>query len=71
MTPRAKSFPSAGKRLAAAMISFRLGYTGVDRVLRRYKNGPLDAWWEKKAQQILREMLRKADFQPPTQTPRL
>lgn len=72
MTPAPKSFPSAGKRLAAAMLSFRLGYTGVDRALKRFAGKPVDAWWEKQAQRLLRAMEKSnRDVKPRAQTPRM
>lgn len=54
------------------MISFKTGYTGVDRVLRQYLAKKVDPWWEQKAQQILREMTqRHLDPKRRAQTPRM
>ena len=72
MTPRAKSFPSAGRRLAAALISYQIGHAGVDRVLKQYGHAKINPWWEAKAQQLIKEMLNKKIFVlPPPQTPRM
>jgi len=72
MAPRPQSFPSAGRRLAAALISYQIGHTGVDRVLKQYGDKKVDPWWEKKAQELLREMNnRKLFIPPPPQTPRM
>lgn len=72
MNPRAEDFPSAGRRLAAAMISYQIGNVGVDRVLRQYRAKPLDSWCEAKAQEILKEMTeRSLSVKPRVQTPRL
>ena len=72
MTPKAKSFPSAGRRLAAALISYQIGHAGVDRVLKQYGDKKVNPWWEKKAQALIREMLQKNIFvPPPPQTPRM
>jgi hypothetical protein len=72
MTPRAKSFPSAGRRLAAALISYQIGHAGVDRVLKQQSDKKINQWWEKRAQELIREMLDKRIFiPPPPQTPRM
>jgi hypothetical protein len=72
LTPKAQSFPSAGRRLAAALISYQIGHSGVDRVLKQYSDKKVDPWWEKKAQELLREMNnRKLFVPPPPQTPRM
>lgn len=72
MTPKAKSFPSAGRRLAAALISYQIGHAGVDRVMKQYMNKKLNPWWEKKAQELLKEMMLRNRFTPPPpQTPRM
>jgi hypothetical protein len=72
MAPRPQSFPSAGRRLAAALISHQLGFTGVDRAIKQYRDKKIDPWWEQKAEQLIREMLkRKLFIPPPPKTPRM
>lgn len=73
MTPKAHSFPSAGRRLAAALISYQIGHAGVDRVLKQYRDKKVNPWWEKKAQELIAEMMRdkKLFVPPPPQTPRM
>jgi hypothetical protein len=72
MTPTAKDFPSAGRRLAAALMSYQIGHAGVDRVLRQTRKKNIDPWWEQKAQELIEEMLAKKIFVlAPPQTPRL
>jgi hypothetical protein len=72
MTPKAKHFPSAGRRLAAALISYQIGHAGVDRVLKQHMDKKVNPWWEKKAQELIREMMTKNIFTPPPpQSPRM
>jgi hypothetical protein len=72
MTPSPKDFPSAGRRVAAALISYRIGHAGVDRVLQQFREKKIDPWWEQKAQELIDEMIEKKMFVPaPPQTPRL
>lgn len=51
--PTIKPFPSAGQRLAAALISYKLGYPSVDAVLDKWGEVLNGYWWEQKAQELL------------------
>ncbi|HEV7521308.1 MAG TPA: hypothetical protein VGP89_09430 [Candidatus Angelobacter sp.] len=59
--PKAKSFPSLGERVAAAIASYNLGHTGVDRVLKQYAHVKVSDWWEKKARELQRESMENVD----------
>jgi hypothetical protein len=50
-----KGFREAGRRLKAAMISYQMGYKGVDSTLRQVPEDPGDSWTEM-AEHILRGM---------------
>lgn len=50
-----KDFTEAGRRLKAAMISYQLGYKGVDSTLKQVPEDPGDSWTEM-AEHILRGM---------------
>lgn len=48
-------FSEAGRRLKAAVISYRLGRAGVDSTLKKIPDDPGPGWAEL-AEQILRDM---------------
>jgi len=63
-------YKEAGRRLKAAIISYRLGRAGVDRTLKETPAGPGEGWAEL-AEQLDRAMAIKvgklfnpADFEP-------
>jgi hypothetical protein len=59
--PKAKSFPSIGERVAAAVISYNLGHAGVDRALKQYSDIKVSDWWEEKGRQLQREAAEMLD----------
>ena len=61
--PKAKSFPSLGSRVAAAIASYNLGHVGVDRVLKEYAHVKTSEWWEIKAQELAREAMESVGSQ--------
>ena len=50
-----KGFREADRRLKAAMISYQMGYKGVDSTLKQVPEDPGDSWTEM-AEHILRGM---------------
>jgi hypothetical protein len=59
--PKAKSFPSLGERVAAAIMSYNLGHSGVDRVLKQTAHVKVSEWWEQKARELQRESMENLD----------
>jgi hypothetical protein len=55
--PAAKVFPTAGRRLLSALISYQMRYAGVDRVLKEDADKPAGQFWEDKADELIRIML--------------
>lgn len=64
--PKAKSFPSLGARIAAAIVSYQLGHSGVDRALKEYAHVTLDPWWEEVGRDLQQKAMKKIDFKLPT-----
>jgi hypothetical protein len=58
--PKAKSFPSLGRRVAAAIASYTAGHSGVDRILKQFTHTKESAWWEKKARELQAEATGRA-----------
>jgi hypothetical protein len=50
-----KGFREAGRRLKAAIISYQMGYKGVDSTLKQVPEDPGDSWTEM-AEHILRSL---------------
>jgi hypothetical protein len=50
-----QAYKEAGRRLKAALISYQLGRTGVDRTLKEVPEDPGEGWTEL-AQHLLTEM---------------
>ena len=67
--PKGKSFPSLGSRIAAAVLSYQLGHTGVDRVLKQYANVKVDPWWEDVGRALQQEIVKRTES-PLEDTPR-
>jgi hypothetical protein len=66
-----KGFREAGRRLKAAMISYQMGYKGVDSTLKQLPEDPGDSWAEM-AEHILRGMAAattESVFGPPRKGP--
>jgi hypothetical protein len=55
----AKHYNEAGRRLQAAMISYQMGYKGVDATLKKMPEDA-DESWAQLAEQILRNMMESA-----------
>lgn len=53
---KAKSFPSAGRRLLAALISYQAGHSGVDRILKQYAHLKIKPEWNELAMKLLAEI---------------
>jgi hypothetical protein len=66
--PKAKSFPSLGARIAAAIVSYQLGHAGVDRLLKQYADVKLDPWWEKVGRELQEKMVKIKISLPDTPT---
>lgn len=58
--------PSLGMRLVAALMSYQMGYAGVDRLLARMEGSgrPVKKKWEDKAMELLRDLMEDTDVKP-------
>ena len=54
--PKRKSFPSAGRRLLAALISYQAGHAGVDRLLKQYESIEISPGWDELAMKLLEQL---------------
>lgn len=58
---KARSFPSAGRRLLAALISYQAGHAGVDRILKQYAHVKIRPEWDELAMKLLAEINRATE----------
>lgn len=58
-----------GRRILAALMSYQLGYAGVDRSLKQLRQRPIDPEWGKLGMVMLSRMMESLDsgveFKPP------
>lgn len=57
--PRPKDFPSLGKRIVCALLSYTQGFSGVDRILKNpaYRDIEVHPSWDAVGQDLLYELL--------------
>ena len=69
--PKAKSFPSLGKRLWAAVLSYHMGYAGVDRVLKEDPDFEPDSSWNDLGTKLQRLMVNNIHIPVPKDVSKL